>query len=151
MIKNVFTVLCSGDLQASREFYAAVLGLDTIFESGWYTTMACPDDRSRQLAFVQAGHESVPAAFGVPAAGVLVTVEVDDVDAVHAHALAAGVEIVQALRDEAFGQRHFMVRDPNDVVLDVVEPIPPAPGFLREAATWRRAQRAAARQAGTKR
>lgn len=148
MITSVFPVLCTHDLEASRDFYAAVLGLDTTFECGWYTAMAWPDDRSRQLAFVQVGHESVPTPFGGPAAGVLVTVEVDDVDAVHGRAVAAGVDIVLGLRDEEFGQRHFMARDPNDVVLDVVEPIPPSPGFLREAAAWRRNRRAGAHRTG---
>ena len=29
------------------------------------------------------------------------------------------------LRDEAFGQRHFITADPNGVLIDVIKPIPP--------------------------
>ena len=62
----------------------------------------------------------------------LVTVETEDVDAVHERARELGVEIVYALRDEVFGQRHFMAKDPNGLLVDVVQLIPPAPEFLRE-------------------
>ena len=30
------------------------------------------------------------------------------------------------LRDEAFGQRHFIAADPNSVMIDVIKPIPPS-------------------------
>lgn len=34
-----------------------------------------------------------------------------------------------ALRDEDFGQRHFITRDPNGVLIDVIKPIPPSADF----------------------
>ena len=45
---------------------------------------------------------------------------------------ALGAEIVYPLRDEVWGQRHFMAKDPNGLLVDVVQLIPPAPEFLRE-------------------
>jgi hypothetical protein len=38
------------------------------------------------------------------------------------------------LRDEAFGQRHFIVRDPNGVLIDVIQPIAPDEAFLAQYA-----------------
>jgi uncharacterized glyoxalase superfamily protein PhnB len=38
---------------------------------------------------------------------------VDDPDAHHARAVAAGAEIVHALRDEDYGSRGYMARDPE--------------------------------------
>ena len=58
--------------------------------------------------------------------------------AVHARAVAMGAEVVWTLRDERFGQRHFMVRDPTGLVLDVISPIPVSLAFRREVARWRR-------------
>ena len=63
---------------------------------------------------------------------VRVTVETEDVDALHQRACALGVEIVYALRDEPWGQRHFMAKDPNGLLVDVVQLIPPEASFLRE-------------------
>ena len=48
------------------------------------------------------------------------SVEVEDVDAVHAAMTGAGAEIVYALRDEPWGVRRFFVRDPNGRVVNVV-------------------------------
>lgn len=47
----------------------------------------------------------------------------------YAKAKAAGLPILIPLRDEAFGQRHFITADPNDVLIDVIKPIPPSAGI----------------------
>ena len=43
-------------------------------------------------------------------------------------------DVQLALRDEPFGQRHFIVQDPNGVLIDVIQPIPPSEDFLRQYA-----------------
>lgn len=131
-------MLCCRDLDVSRDFYARLLDLDVVFECGWYATLAVPGEPSRQLGLVLAEHPSVPSGYGVEATGVLVTIEVDDVDAVHRRASAMGCEMVVSLRDEQFGQRHFMTVDPAGVLVDAVQQIRPTVGFLREVVQWRR-------------
>ena len=66
------------------------------------------------------------------ASGLLINFEVKDVDAVHERIVAAGVPILLPLRDEAFGQRHFIFADPNGVLIDVIKPIPPSDEFLAQ-------------------
>ncbi len=39
-----------------------------------------------------------------------------------------------ALRDEPFGQRHFITRDPNGVLIDVITPIEPSPEYAAQFA-----------------
>ena len=129
---SLFPDICTDDVAASRDFYVALLGFRVAFEIAWYVQLQSPADPNLQLAFVQRDHASVPEGFRDAPRGVLVTVETKDVDAVHARARQLGVEIVYALRDEVFGQRHFMAKDPNGLLLDVVQLIPPAPEFLRE-------------------
>ena len=41
-------------------------------------------------------------------------------DAVHAALVAQGAEIVHSLRDETWGVRRFLVRDPNGRVVNVL-------------------------------
>jgi len=60
--------------------------------------------------------DDVPAEHRRSPQGVLVTIEVDDVDAVHARARSLGVPIVDALRSEEFGQRHFTALDPHGLL-----------------------------------
>lgn len=48
------------------------------------------------------------------------TIEVDDVDRLHAQAIDLGYEIVHALTDEPWGVRRFFVRDPDGKVINVM-------------------------------
>lgn len=48
-------------------------------------------------------------------------VDVEDVEAEHQRIQAMGVPIEVALRDEPWGDRHFVVVDPNGIGVDVVQ------------------------------
>ena len=48
-----------------------------------------------------------------------ITIEIVDVDAVHAEAVRRRLELVHPLTDEPWGVRRFFVKDPNGVVLNV--------------------------------
>jgi catechol 2,3-dioxygenase-like lactoylglutathione lyase family enzyme len=129
-VNALFPDIASARLPESRDFYARLLGLEVAFDSDWYVLLRDPRRPRLQLAFVADRHETVPAAFHGPARGLLVTAEVDDVDAVRARAREMGAEIAQELRDEEFGQRHFMAVDPNGLLVDVYTPIPFSAAFL---------------------
>ena len=131
-MQSLFPDIVSESPARSRDFYVALFGFEVAFEIDWYVQLQSPADPNLQLAFVKVGHASVPAGYGGPARGVLVTIETQDVDALHARAQELGCEIVYALRDEVWGQRHFMTKDPNGLLVDVVQLIPPEPEFLRE-------------------
>jgi hypothetical protein len=82
---------------------------------------------------LDAGHETIPQSHrGAPTVGVLINLEVDDVDAVHERVLAAGYEVVLPLRDEDFGQRHFILAAPDGVLVDVITPIEPSAQFAAQ-------------------
>src|ERR687890_11004 len=49
-----------------------------------------------------------------------ISVEVADVDAVHARAVEQGFEIAYPLRDEEWGVRRFMLREPSGTLVNVV-------------------------------
>jgi len=128
MITSLYPVLAVSDVPGAARFYADLLGMAPTFSSDWYVSLR---SGTAELAVVDADHETVPEpARGARAAGVLVTVEVDDVDAVHARVVAAGRhDVLLPLRDEDFGQRHFIVAGPDGALVDVVTPVPPSAEF----------------------
>jgi catechol 2,3-dioxygenase-like lactoylglutathione lyase family enzyme len=140
-VSSIFPVICCEGIEESTAFYTDLLGLEVTFESGWYTLLRAPEHAQVQLGLVLREHPSVPEAFRRPPHGVIVTVEVPDVDVIHARARAARRPFVQELRDEEFGQRHFMVADPDGALVDVVMSIPLSPTFAREVAAFRRRRR----------
>ncbi|MEO7589484.1 MAG: hypothetical protein ABIS84_15805 [Arachnia sp.] len=87
------------------------------------------------MAVLDRDHETIPEAYrGVAAAGILLNIEVEDVDAVHAQLVGAGLlKAVAPIRSEDFGQRHFIVAAPDGVLVDVISPIEPAGEFAAHA------------------
>ncbi|MFG3617415.1 VOC family protein [Nocardia sp. NPDC047654] len=98
------------DLAASRDFYR-LLGFEEAMDLGWVVTMASPSNPTAQVLLVGPDAERLQPDMSV---------EVDDVDAVHAEVLAAGADIVYPLRDEPWGVRRFFVRDPSGTIVNVV-------------------------------
>ena len=94
----------------TRDFFLGLLGFDLAMDLGWVMTVASPTNPSAQVTIV--GNDD-PAAPGI-------SVEVDDVDAVHAKALERGLEIAYPLRDEEWGVRRFMLREPSGTMVNVL-------------------------------
>ncbi|MGI9539795.1 MAG: VOC family protein [Miltoncostaeaceae bacterium] len=129
---SLFPDICSDHVAESRDFYVRLFDFEILVDIGWYAQLRAPHDKNLQVAFVDRTSDTVPEPVRERPRGVLVTVEVKDVDAVHARAAGLGLEILLSLRSEDFGQRHFMTVDPNGLPVDVFTTIPPSPEFLRE-------------------
>ncbi|WP_225725161.1 MULTISPECIES: VOC family protein [unclassified Nocardia] len=109
-IRRAVPDIHTADLAASRAFYR-LLGFEEVMDLGWVVTMASPTNPTAQVILIDAKTEAPQPDMSV---------EVDDVDAIHAAAQAAGSEIVYPLRDEPWGVRRFFVRDPNGKIVNVV-------------------------------
>lgn len=106
-------LLCSVPV-TTREFYVDLLGFEVVMDLGWIVTVASPSNPTAQISLFH-GDPGPPVGEG-PA----LTIEVLDVDAVHATAVAMGCEIVLSLRDEPWGARRFFIRDPDRRVVNVM-------------------------------
>ena len=53
----------------------------------------------------------------------------------HGQVVADGIPMLLSLRDEDFGQRHFITSDPNGVLIDIIEPIPASAEFAASYVT----------------
>ena len=113
---------------ASRDFYINMFDLVVSVEhDDWYLHLMAPDARSLNIGFVKPGHELF-AGRG-PSAGphsMVLTIEVDDVDDAYGRAQRLDAEIALPICNEDYGQRHFLVLDPNGLVLNVMSPLDPA-------------------------
>ncbi len=134
---RVYPCLCVDDLVPAIGFYRSLLLLDVVADAGWYAELARRGEPA-QIALVQRGHATVPSGHDDHRGGVLVSVIVADATAVHERAVTMRAEIVSDLRDEGFGQRHFMVVDRDGFVVDVIQPIPPSVSFRRQLVEGRR-------------
>lgn len=132
---SYYPVIMTSDVSATADFYVSHLRFKPLFSSDWYVHLQSCEDQSVNLGIVQADHETIPeAARGKVSQGLLINFEVEDPDAVHERIVAAGLPILRTLRDEAFGQRHFIFADPNGVLIDVIKPIEPSAEFMEQYA-----------------
>lgn len=114
--------LSSEAFAASRDFYAAMFDLEVSVELGdWYLQLMPASDPRLNIGFVRpdselfAGRDSSSAP-----SGVVLTIHVDDVDEAYERATRLGAEVAAEIRDEDHGQRHFVVVDPNGLLLNVM-------------------------------
>jgi catechol 2,3-dioxygenase-like lactoylglutathione lyase family enzyme len=108
--------LLADDLAAAREFYACFLGFDVAMDEPGFMMFASPSNRTAQITVADRNTPALDR--GVSEANV--SVEVEDVDALHAEAVRRGLEIVYPLTDEPWGVRRFFVKDPDGTVINVV-------------------------------
>jgi uncharacterized glyoxalase superfamily protein PhnB len=94
----------------TRDLFVDLLGFEVAMDLGWVMTVASPSNPSAQITIVGGDDMSAPG----------ISVEVADVDAVHAKAVERGFEIAYPLRDEEWGVRRFMLRDPSGTVVNVL-------------------------------
>lgn len=94
----------------TRDLFVELLGFEVAMDIGWIVTVTSPTNPAVQVSIISNDDMAAPG----------ISVGVDDVDAVHAKAVEQGFQIVYPLRDEDWGVRRFMLREPSGTVVNVV-------------------------------
>ncbi len=113
-IRRVVPNITSDTIEASRKFYTDFLGFQVAMDMGWILTLVSPSNPTAQISLLRGTSSASPYA------QVSLSIEVADVDAVHAKAVEFGLPIVYPLTTEPWGVRRFHVTDPNGVVINVM-------------------------------
>ena len=128
-VTSYYPVIMTDDVSGTAAFYTEHFGFESLFTTHWYVHLQSTESKHVTLAILDGSHETIPESGRGSVSGLLLNFEVDDVDAVYDRLKAAGLPIRRDIRDEDFGQRHFITADPNGVLIDVIKPIPPTAEF----------------------
>ncbi len=131
-VTSFYPVLMVNNVAASAAFYQQHFNFIPLFVADWYVHLQHREQVDFNLALLDGEHPTVPASHRGRAAGMLINFEVEDAAAEYERLQAAGLPIRLPLRDEAFGQRHFITEDPNGVLIDVITPIAPSAEFAEQ-------------------
>jgi len=129
---RLFVNLAVGDLERSRVFYMAWFGFRVAFDGSWFvqlTTAPAGEEGGLELGLLPRESALLSTTDRRPPGGVMLTLVVDDVDALHTEMAADGVDIVCAPEDTFYGQRRMTLRDPDGTWLDVSTPCDPDPAW----------------------
>ena len=111
-VKRIVPDIKTKHLEASRQFYVDVLGLEVAMDMGFIVTLVSPSHPTAQVSLLR----DDDSATILPQ----MSIEVADVDAVHSRAVAQGLNIVYPLTTEPWGVRRFFVTDPNGTIINVM-------------------------------
>ena len=118
--------ISTNKLDQSRDFYRDILGFALVFENDSYIEMLAQGSTTMGVSFVTSELSGGEKFTGE---GIILSFEVADVDAEFARLKAAGVRILEELRDKAWGERSFVINDPNGVHVYIYKSIPPTPEY----------------------
>ena len=109
------------DVPASSKFLVTHFGFSQRMAADGFASLDHVDT-GLQIVFLRTGLEVLPPGLRpVRAGGVIVAFVVDDLAAEEERLRSEGVTITEPIREEPWGERLFMVTDPNGVVYELVE------------------------------
>ncbi len=131
---SFYPVIMTDKVADTTRFYIEKFRFVPKFKSDWYVHLQSSEDEKVNLAILQGDHETVPEPARGTISGLLLNFEVEDVDSEFERAKANDLPILLSLKDEPFGQRHFITSDPNGILIDVIMPIPPSEEYQQQYA-----------------
>lgn len=129
LIPNSFyPVILTDQVSLSSNFYIDYFGFEPVFEADWYVSLKMTRGKvPYELALLDSAHSTLPDGFKKTVRGLILNFEVDDVDKEYERLiLKEKLPLQLDIRDEDFGQRHFITSDPNGVLIDIIKIIPPS-------------------------
>jgi uncharacterized glyoxalase superfamily protein PhnB len=110
-IKRIDTTFSTEKLQESKDFYMDHFGFKLAYESDWYIELVTPAGDAG-ISFTLPQREEGEFFNGK---GMILSFEVEDVEAEYNRLKEQNVTIYQDLQDKPWGERSFVVDDPNGV------------------------------------
>ena len=111
-VRRIVPDIRSKQLDTSRQFYVDVLGLEVAMDMGFVVTLRSSTNPTAQVTLMRDDGSSAILP--------QMSVEVADVDDVHARAVSRGFKVVYPLTNEPWGVRRFFVTDPNGTIINVM-------------------------------
>ena len=109
------------DVAASVRFLTTHFGFREQMSADGFASLA-RDDAGMNVVFLRRGLDMLPDDQRHDhACGLILAFEVDDLEGELARLQAEGVRVTMPLRSEEWGERAFQVRDPNGVIVELLD------------------------------
>lgn len=122
-IDAMFPVMVTKNLDAVKAFYELVFGFNAVFfDANFYLHLVSPSSGA-QLGFLVPEHASQPEFLRqlMSSDGYVISLEVKNAAQAYAEAQEMNLTIAMELKEEVWGQVHFMLEDPAGFRIDVVQ------------------------------
>jgi catechol 2,3-dioxygenase-like lactoylglutathione lyase family enzyme len=124
-IQSIVPIVSTKLMRETRKFYVDLLGMQVSFDHEHYLGLRTGAEGSPEIGFMLPDADAPSLYQG----GLTFGFRVGDADRECARLKKLGVAILREPKDEPWGARAFILRDPNGVTLYVSHPIPAALEF----------------------
>lgn len=120
-ISKLHPLTITPKLKETATFYKDFFEFKEIFTSDWYIQLA--HKSGAEIAIMLPNLPNQPKFLHAPHAGsgIVFTLETNDATKMYHELKEKNAPIVYELKDEEWGQRHFILKDPASVYVDVVQ------------------------------
>lgn len=120
-ISKLHPLTITDKLTETATFYKTYFEFDEVFTSDWYIQLA--HKNGAEIAIMLPNQPNQPEILHKAHAGsgIVYTFETENATEVYEDLQSKSATFVYELKDEEWGQRHFMLEDPAGVYVDVVE------------------------------
>lgn len=122
-IQAMFPVMVAADLAELKAFYETYFGFNTVFfDAGFYLHLVSPTSGA-QLGFLVPEHASQPQFLHalMSQQGYVISLEVANAPDAFKVAQKENLTIAMDLKEEVWGQVHFIIQDPAGFYIDIVQ------------------------------
>lgn len=122
-IDAMFPVMVTSNLEAVKQFYEDVFGFNAVFyDPSFYLHLVSPSS-GIQLGFLLPEHQTQPDFLHAVMSpdGFVISLEVKDAALAYAEAKKMTLNFAMNLKEETWGQIHFMLKDPAGFRIDIVQ------------------------------
>ena len=122
-MKAIYPLIITKNLKEAAQFHIDVFGFSAVFEQDWYIQLLHAQSGA-ELAFMAPNVDNQPQFLHPEfnGKGIVISFEVDDAHAEYNRVTKLkNVECLLPYTEEAWGQKHFIVRDPAGAYIDIVE------------------------------
>jgi predicted enzyme related to lactoylglutathione lyase len=122
-IHRVLVNILSDQLDKSKYFYTTLFQFTVAYDSDWFVQLTTERNHI-EIGLIKNDSELVPNEIKQNADGFYITIVTESSDTVFEKAKNEGLTILTEPTDTPYGQRSFLLKDPNGVTIDVSSMIP---------------------------
>ncbi len=126
-----YPIICAKNLAQSVNFYEDFFDFVVALEMPGYVVMKREGFRDSHLAIIDKDHEQIPQAYRRPVQGMILSMPVTDARASYMAAYWEGLDLVSEPSESCCGRLHFMIEDPNGILIDVSQNVQ-MHGFIKQ-------------------
>ncbi|MGR6872384.1 VOC family protein [Pseudomonas sp. HK3] len=122
-IDAMFPVMVTSNLEVVKQFYEDVFGFNAVFyDPSFYLHLVSPST-GIQLGFLLPEHQTQPDFLHAVMSpdGFVISLEVKDAALAYVEAQKMALNFAMNLKEETWGQMHFMLKDPAGFRIDIVQ------------------------------